>query len=318
MESPQRPSNKRRKSSRTSGRLLITHPDRVIYKATNTKKRDVANYYKSVAPWMLPYLENRPLALLRCQENAGSSCFFQKHLDATDLSEVRTSEAEGQNVIYVDSEEGLLQLVQQGAVEFHTWQTRLEYPSKGDQIIFDIDPDENLPWDLTVQTATLFRDILKGLKLKSFVKTTGGKGLHVHVPVAPVYSREELKGFSKSVCKYLEKEYPELYTASSAKKGRQKRIFLDYLRNGRGATAIAPYALRAKDKPAVSVPVSWNELKTLEGPQHYDLDSTLRRLARLKKDPWAEVLSIKQRISLLDENRRKPAKASSTASTMQL
>lgn len=278
----------------------ITHPERLIYPRQKISKLDVANYYKSVAPWLLEHLRNRPLTLIRCPEGASQQCFFQKHVNRNSkMTALHEDLARDQKVIFIDSDEGLLQLIQWGVLELHTWQchaTNLESP---DQIIFDLDPDETVPWKQVIASAYELKELLEKLDLTSFVKTTGSKGLHLHVPILPLYTWDQVKSFSKSVTLQMQSENPGLYTSKMAKKERGGKIFLDYLRNDFGATSVTPYSLRAKEKPVTAVPITWTELPSLKGPQVFDLNSTLKRLAHLKKDPWAGYFRLKQKIKIL-------------------
>jgi bifunctional non-homologous end joining protein LigD len=291
---------KKKKSKGGDSKFVITHPDRIVYPKDKIKKIDVVNYYKSVSPWMLKVLAGRPLALIRCPDGVSTTCFFQKQADENSkLTAVRKDNALDQRVMSIDSEEGLLQLVQWGALEFHLWQSHQKTVLYPDQLVFDLDPDEGLSWEKVRKAAFRMKDLLERLSLKSFIKTTGGKGLHVQVPIAPIYTWDQIKNFCKTVTMQLASEYPNEYTTNILKKNRKGKIFLDYLRNGFGATAIAPYSLRAKEKPTVSVPISWKELETLETPDEFTIHNTLKRLASQKKDPWAEFYKMKQKINIL-------------------
>lgn len=288
-------------------KFKISHPERIIYENAKLTKLDVANYYRSIAPWLLAEMSDRPLSLLRCPSQSGGTCFFQKHMDTSKTENIGNDVIENkekgpeksQEVIFVDSEAGLLELVQWGVLEFHTWQCQMAKPLNPDQIIFDLDPAENLPWKKVVEGALEVQDLLKRLSLKSFLKTTGGKGLHIHVPIAPIYSWDQVKSFAKTVALQMVAENPNLYTATISKNKRTDKIFIDYLRNGFGATAIAPYSLRAKSEPYVAVPIEWSELKKLKGPRQFTLSTTLERLAHQKKDPWKGSSSMKQKIAIL-------------------
>lgn len=279
----------------------LSHPDRVLFAESQTTKLDVASYYKSVAPWFLVHAANRPLSLLRCTELVGSECFFQKHLGNMRADDVGEGRVQDQEFIYIDSTSGLLQLVQAGALEFHLWQSHLANAEKPDQIVFDLDPSEELPWGRVVKAAFQLKDLLDKLLLKSFVKTTGGKGLHVHVPIAADYGFDSIKEFARIVCRYLEKGNPSLYTLNMSKKVRSGKIYLDYHRNGFGATAIAPYSLRAKDHPYVAVPLSWSELRAMHTQKNFDWKETLQRLASAKTDVWPAYAKLQQRIRILDK-----------------
>lgn len=299
------PGSKVKKSSEVeadgNSEFKITHPDRVIYENPNVSKLDVANYYRSVSGWMLNHLSGRPLSLVRCPNQAGKGCFFQKHMDRFKMSAVKEALAQDQKIIYVHSEEGLLQLVQWGVLEFHTWQTHVEHLDFADQLVFDLDPDDSVKWEQVVKCALDLKEILDDLSLRSFIKTTGGKGLHIQVPLAPIYTWDQAKSFSKTVVKHMESENSELYTTNILKSNRKGKIFLDYLRNGFSATSVVPYSLRSKNHPFVSVPIAWSELSQIKGPDAFDLTSTLKRLVQEKKDPWAQYFSLKQEIRILQK-----------------
>lgn len=288
------------KSLKQNEKFVVTHPDRIVYPATGTKKIDVVNYYKSVSPWILKHIKGRPLALIRCPDGVNGTCFFQKQADENSkLTAVNKDDALDQRIMSVESEEGLLQLIQWGALELHTWQSHQRTVLYPDQLVFDLDPDEGLSWSKVREAAFRLKDLLKRLSLESYIKTTGGKGLHIHVPIAPLYTWDQIKNFCKSVTIQLSTEYPDDYTTNILKKNRKGKIFLDYLRNGFGATAIAPYSVRAKEKPTVAVPITWSELKKLKRPDTFDIHSTLKRLAAQKKDPWAGYEKQKQKIAIL-------------------
>lgn len=216
------------------------------------------------------------------------------------MPDVYEGKVRDQEYIHTESKNGLMQLIQSGAVEIHLWQSSHLKPNNPDQIIFDLDPDEAVPWGKIVSSAFLLRDTLARLGLKSFVKTTGGKGLHVQVPIAAKYSFEDVKNFARTLCRYLESENSELYTTNMAKKTRSKKIFLDYLRNGFGATAVAPFSARAKEAPYVAVPLSWPELKKMKQKRNFRIDDVLKRLATQKKDPWFGYEKLKQKTKALE------------------
>lgn len=281
----------------------ITHPDRVLYKKDKITKLDVANYYKSVSTWLLPLVVNRPLSFVRCPKESGKTCFYQKHLDTTQLNQLLESEIRNQKVNYIENEEGLLQLAQWGVLELHCWQTHIEHKDHPDQIVFDFDPDESVPWKQVINGVVRLKEVLDHLKLKSFLKATGGKGLHVHVPIAPIYTWEETKEFSKTITQLLENESPNLYTTNTLKKVRKGKIFLDYLRNGYGATAIAPYSLRAKEAPVVALPLFWDDLKKIKSSSQFLMMDVLKIISKRKEDPWKDFLKTKQKIKVLSQQK---------------
>lgn len=281
-------------------KLTITNPERILYVKDKITKLDIANYYNSVSPWLLKYAGNRPLSVLRCMDSTSSGCFFQKHNNSK-TPDVYEGKVRDQEYFHTESKKGLMQLIQSGAVEIHLWQSSHAKPNNPDQIIFDLDPDEAVPWRKIVSSAFLLRDTLARLGLKSFVKTTGGKGLHIQVPIVAKYSFEQVKNFAKTLCRFLESENSELYTTNMAKKTRSKKIFLDYLRNGFGATAVAPFSVRAKEAPYVAVPISWLELKRMKQKKNFRINDVLKRLAIQKKDPWLGYGKLKQRIRALEK-----------------
>lgn len=285
----------------------ITHPERVVYPADNLTKLDVANYYRSVAPWLLPHVADRPLALVRCPERAAAQCFFQKHVDIERMNALRETMIREQKTVSTDRVEGLLQLAQWGVLELHTWQTRNDSPEHPDQFVIDLDPDAGVPWSRVKETALRVRALLRELDLESFVKVTGGKGLHVHVPIATLYGWDEVKNFAKSLGQQLADDHPGQYTTSMSKAGRKGKIFIDYLRNGFGATAVAPYSLRSKERASVAVPITWEELKAMRRLKVFGPAETLKRLASAKRDVWPKYFALKQKIALLSHVTASPS-----------
>lgn len=258
--------------------VAISHPDRVLYPAIHATKLDLARYYDEVGEWMLPHLHDRPLSLVRCPRGPAHKCFFQRNAH-------ETMPKRGAFIV-ADSPEALAQLVQQGVIELHTWGSRAAKPLAPDRMIFDLDPDPDLPWAGVIDGATLLRTLLSELRLESFVKTTGGKGLHVVVPLRPEHSWKEVKEFSQRVAEHLAATLPGQFTAKLSKALRRKRIFVDYLRNQEGATAVAAYSVRAREGAPVSVPLAWNELTADLKPDRFDLRTTLARLKQQKVEPW--------------------------------
>ncbi|MBX3019894.1 MAG: DNA ligase D [Bdellovibrionaceae bacterium] len=291
----------------------ITHPERVVYPADNFTKLDVANYYKSVAPWLLPHIADRPLALVRCPARAAAQCFFQKHVDIERMNELRETMIRDQKTVSTDSADGLLQLAQWGVLELHAWQNHNDSPERPDQFIIDLDPDEGVAFARVKETAFRMRALLRELDLESFVKVTGGKGLHVHVPIRPDYSWDQIKNFAKSLGQQLAEEHPGEYTTKMSKEGRKGKIFIDYLRNGFGATAVAPYSLRSKEHATVAVPVTWEELKAMRRLKVFSPKETLKRLASMKKEVWPGYFQRRQEIALLKTPSRRPRSSRSGA-----
>jgi bifunctional non-homologous end joining protein LigD len=260
--------------------VAVSHPERVLFPAIRTTKLDLARYYERVAQWILPHLRDRPLSLVRCPQGTAQECFFQRN--------PHDGMPRRGKFIVADKLKALLQLVQMGAIELHSWGARAARPARPDRMIFDLDPDPALPWVTVVQGATLVRTLLSELPLDSYVKTTGGKGLHVVVPLRPGPSWKDVKDFSQRVAQHLAATLPHHFTASVSKAKRGGRIFVDYLRNQAGATAIAAYSVRAREHATVSVPVTWDELNAGLDPGEFDLRSVPERLERLQADPWKD------------------------------
>jgi len=270
--------HRRKHESEAVAGVTVSHPERVLFPAIHVTKLDLARYYESVAPWILPHLRNRPLSLVRCPQGAAKECFFQRNPHETMPRRGR--------FIVANTLKALLQLVQLGVIELHSWGARAAQPRKPDRMVLDLDPDPALPWLTVVQGATLVRTLLSEMRLKCYVKTTGGKGLHVVVPLRPGHSWKEVKDFSLRMAQHMAATLPHHFTASVSKAQRVGKIFIDYLRNQAGATAVAAYSARARERATVSVPVAWDELTAGLEPDGFDLGSVAQRLKQLEDDPW--------------------------------
>jgi bifunctional non-homologous end joining protein LigD len=275
----------------------LTHPDRVLWEEGGITKLGLAEFYTEIGEWILPHIVNRPLSLLRCPGGSRKECFFQKHawarLDEDLIQRVNLGHDEA---VAIQDLSGLLALVQAGVLEIHPWGSTLKNPEKPDRLVFDLDPGEGVSWDAVVQGALDVRDHLKGIGLESFVKTSGGKGLHVVVPIRPKASWDEAKSFAAGVAADMTTESPALYTDTMAKRARTGRIFIDYLRNGRGATAVAAYSTRARAGAPVSVPLAWEEVPTIRSGNQYRISNLAARLSHLQDDPWSEFGNIDQMV----------------------
>src|SRR5262245_42173658 len=280
--------------------IRLTHPDRVLFPDQGITKRDLANYYAAVADWMLPHVTHRPVVMVRCPSGAHEDCFFQKHppmgLPAVvDRIEMR-EKSSAATYVWVHDLEGVLALVQFGTLEIHGWGSRVDDLERPDRIVFDLDPDPSVPWKQVIQAAQQMRKMLDDLELTSFVKTTGGKGLHVVVPLTPKHSWSEVKNFARSLADACVAHQPNQYIATMSKAARHGKIFIDYFRNERGATSVVAYSTRARAGATVSMPISWRELAKLGGPQAFNLHNVPRRLAKLRHDPWEEMAHLRQSI----------------------
>ena len=275
----------------------LTHPERILWPEEGITKQGLADFYTDIADWILPHIAGRVLSLVRAPSGTGEKFFFAKHAWAglTDAVK-RVDVGEKEPMLTIGDLQGLLNLVQAGVVEIHPWGSRYEKLEQPDRLIFDLDPGEGVRWGDMIDAARETRDFLGELKLQSFVKTTGGKGLHVVVPVEPTMEWELAKAFTQSVAETLAKKRPDRYVAIMSKRLRRGRIFIDYLRNGRGATAVGAYSTRALPRASVSTPLAWDELSENMRSDHFTLSNIRARLQHLKDDPWPGFFKIRQRI----------------------
>lgn len=254
--------------------IAISNRGRVIYPESNITKGQLADYYADVAAIMLPWAGSRPISLVRCPQGRAKKCFFQKH-DAGSFGEkvhhVGITEKDGHEepYLYVDDAEGLMTCVQMGTIEFHGWGARIEDVEKADRLVFDLDPDEGLDFEAVRAAAFQFRDILRSLGLTTFPMLTGGKGVHVIAPLTPLAEWPEVKAFASGLAQAVAQTDPSHFTAVLSKAKRKGRIFVDYLRNQRGATAIMPYSARSRPGAPVAAPITWAEMKTIDAPSHF-------------------------------------------------
>ena len=269
--------------------IRISHPGRVLYEDLGLTKAALARYYESVGEWMLPELRERPLSLVRCPEGPGEGCFYQKNIDAKFPRAIeRVAVALGGGGVYAaaNSLPAVVGLVQMGVIELHAWGATTRDLARPDRMILDLDPDSRLPWREVMAAAHHARARLESLGLESFVKTTGGKGLHVVVPLTPRHEWDEVKEFSRALAESIAAERPRAYTTKIAKRERALRIYIDYLRNSEGATAIAPYSVRARPGAPVATPLHWDEVAGRMRPEKFHVGNVARRLRGLHSDPW--------------------------------
>ncbi len=271
--------------------VRLTNADRVLYPQQGITKRDLAEYYASIEAHVLPGMVDRPLALVRCPEGRAKQCFYQKHPGSAfprDLPSIDITETSGTNAYaYVRDLADLVGLVQAGVLEVHVWGARVDDLERPDQLVVDLDPSPDVDWAVTRTTALELRERLSALGLTSFLRTTGGKGLHLVVPLVRRQGWDEVKAFARAVCERHAADDPERRTTQVSKAKRGGKVFLDYLRNGRGATAIATFSTRAREGAPVAVPVRWDELDASLRSDTYHVGNVRRRLAALRGDPWA-------------------------------
>lgn len=281
--------------------VRLTHPERVLFKDAGLTKRDIAEYYAKVAEWILPYIVNRPVTLVRCPEGEGGECFFQKHWTESlppAVGQVSVPMKSGKEAYVAISDlAGLIGLVQMSVLELHPWGARSDDLEHPDQINFDLDPAPDVKWDAVVRAAQDLRAILKQLKLETFVRTSGGKGLHVVLPLARKNTWDEAAGFAHNIALGLANHEPTRFVANMRKELRKGKIFVDYLRNQRGSTSVASYSTRNRKGAPVAVPLTWKELPKLKGPAEFTVKTVPLRLVKLKQDPWEGFFETKQTLT---------------------
>jgi bifunctional non-homologous end joining protein LigD len=284
--------------SKAYGGVVLTNPDRVLWPEEGITKEALADYYATVAFRILPHVVNRPLSLVRCPDGIKGDCFFQRHMGRGLTSGVRAVKArdEREPYIAIDDLAGLFSLVQAATLEIHPWGARADDPDHPDRMIMDFDPGESVSWSRVVDAALQCRDRLDRLGLISFVKTTGGKGLHVVVPLARRHSWTEVKNFAQALAAAMAADDP-IYVTTMRKSARQGRIYIDYLRNDFTSSAIAPYSTRARPGAPVAMPLGWDELRSVPSGRHYTLKTAPRRLASLRHDPWEGMEKMAQRLT---------------------
>jgi bifunctional non-homologous end joining protein LigD len=285
--------------------VRLTHPDKVLYPEQAITKRALAEYYDAVADWILPHAAGRPISLVRCPMGRGKKCFFQRHAGSgvpPQIREVQISGFEESGAyLYFSDKSGLIALVQMGVLEMHPWGSRIDKPERPDRMIFDLDPGAGLSFFDVVKAARALRNFLAKIGLTSFVKTTGGKGLHLVVPIARRYSWPDVKGFAKAVGEAMAAHEPQNYLTRISIAERRGRIFIDYLRNDPTSTAVAPYSTRAREGAPVATPLAWGELSETLDPRAFGIESVPKRLQRLKQDPWAAMDGLHQTLPASDK-----------------
>jgi bifunctional non-homologous end joining protein LigD len=283
-----RPRKPKNAEAQVSGQKL-THPDRILFPHDGITKLELAEYFAAVGEVAIPHYRNRPLSILR--NTHGTSPFFQKHFLEKEGAGLRIVQIENADkdpdFVVCDSTEGLLHLAQLGAVELHSWGSVMPKPMHADRLTLDLDPGAELPYPPLRDAALAIRKLMQEHGLESWVKTTGGKGLHVVVPLTkPLPDWERAKEFARSVTLYMERLAPTMFTSKTGEKNRKNKIFVDYLRNGFGATAVAAFSPRWRKGVGVSTPVSWDEIDDDVRGDHFNIRNVPTRIAKQRKDPW--------------------------------
>jgi bifunctional non-homologous end joining protein LigD len=277
--------------------VRLSNPDKVLYPEQGITKGELADYYVAIADRMLPHVAMRPVTMVRCPTGAEKKCFYQRHAASGVLPQLKEVTVPGfaEPYLYIEDVSGLVAMVQMGTLEIHPWGVTVERPDMPDRIIFDLDPDEGLGFAEVVAAAIEVRERLRRIGLESFVKTTGGKGLHVVVPVEPVTEWRAAKAFAKSFSEEMAADAPERYLTRISKAERAGRIFIDYLRNDPTSTAVGPYSTRSRPGAPVAMPIEWEELEQPLDPAAFTILTAPARVVQ-RQDPWANMDSVRQRL----------------------
>jgi bifunctional non-homologous end joining protein LigD len=282
-------------------KLKVTHGDRVIDAATGLTKLDLVRFYDSVAERMLPHLAGRPLALVRGPEGVAGTLFFQKQDEAGSIPGLKALDARlfpgHAPLLTVPDADALLSAAQMNVIEFHPWNSTAKKINEPDRIVFDLDPGEGLPWERVKEAALLVRTLLDELGLQAWLKTSGGKGLHLVVPIAPRWSYDVVKGFAQAAVEHLARTIPSRFVAKTGAANRVGKVFVDYLRNGQGATTAAAFSARARPGLGVSMPVAWDDLAALKGGAQWNIATAREHLSFEQADPWAEFFEARQSLA---------------------
>jgi bifunctional non-homologous end joining protein LigD len=279
--------------------VRISHPDRLIYPDLGISKIELARYYEDIGAWIVPHVAGRPLTLVHCPAGLAAPCIYMKHAKAWGPNALRRVKIQEKTKVgeylIADSIEAVVSLAQMGIVEIHTWNSTIADLERPNRLVLDLDAGPDVTWKEVVKAAGLVRAVLNTLGLSSWVKTTGGRGLHVVVPIASVRNVAECLEFSRNVSEAIARTDPQLYTTTFAKIGRERKILIDYLRNNRTNTSICAFSARARPGATVSMPLDWSELSA--PPDRWTLATVRPRLQRLRADPWAKYWTAAQEIS---------------------
>jgi bifunctional non-homologous end joining protein LigD len=285
----------------TSAPVKVTHPARVIDPSSGLSKLDLVRYYESVADRLLPHLAGRPVSLVRGPEGVGATLFFQKHDEGKTIPGLRQLDPGlwpgHPPLVEVDSLDALLAAAQMNVIEFHPWNALAKRIERPDRIVFDLDPGEGLPWERVQEAALLVRTLLDTLGLAAWLKTSGGKGLHVVLPIAPRLGWDAVHGFAQAAVQHLARTLPQRFVAKAGAANRVGKVFVDVLRNARGATTAAPFSARARPGLGVSMPVAWSALAGLKGGAQWNIATAREHLSFEAEDPWRDFFGTKQTLT---------------------
>lgn len=277
--------------------IKITNPDKIVFNESKITKKDIALYYKEVSERMLPFLKDRIISTIRCPEGTSKTCFYKKHLEAKGkgfgMIELPNDNGNKEDYYYIKNIFGLISEVQMNTIEFHIWGSKINKLEKPDMIVFDLDPDENMNLETVKEGVRDLKSILDKLSITSFLKTSGGKGYHIVIPLKPSASWKKIREFAKNIAEVMGNTWPNKYTSNVRKLNRKNRIFIDWIRNTRSSTSVAPYSIRIKRKCTVSMPISWDELDIVS-PDGILIEEAVKRLK--KEDPWKDFFNVVQQI----------------------
>ena len=281
--------------------VAITHPDKLMFPERAITKRQLAEYYESVADRMLPHIQGRPLTLVFCPKGVAEGCQYLRHSKLWGPKAIRRVKIKEKTKVgeymVVESVEGLISLIQMNVLEAHTWNSTIEHIEQPDRLVFDLDPGANTTWPQVIESARLVRSALQALNLEAWVKTTGGRGLHVVVPIAAVRDWSECLEFARGVAEVFVQRDAGRYTTDFRKAGRASKILVDYLRNNRTNTSICAFSVRARQGAPVSMPLDWNDLSPSTTPDRFTMQTTAAYLARHRADPWHRYWTARQRLT---------------------
>ena len=290
-----------KKSSVLIADVEITHPDKIMFSNPKVTKKMLAEYYNWIAPKMLPDLKSRPLTCVRCPQGYKSRCFYQKHHPDNSpyptIKIIENDSPNAENYAYINNARDIIELVQLNTVEFHTWGSKVKKVEFPDRIVFDLDPDTKIKASEVKDAALSLKKLLTRLKLKSFVRISGGKGIHVVVPVKPIYTWDSIKKFAHAVAE-LEAQHNSIITTNMSKAARKGKIFLDYLRNARSSTAIANYSVRSRKGAPIAIPLEWSELKKIKKFNVVNLANAKTTLGKFSSNPWRGIDRLSQTLPL--------------------
>ncbi len=272
--------------------IQITNPDKILYKKDKITKMQVIEYYNCICDYMFPYLDKRLISVIRCHSKCDKNCFYKKH-PLKENEFIKTYKVEKQEYFYLKNKYGILYESQMGTIEFHTWASNVKQIDKPDIMTFDLDPDVNVSLEKLREGVLDLKSVLDNLNLKSFLKTSGGKGYHILVPFKSSVDFDKFYNFANSVAVFMEEKWPTKYTTSIRKEKRKGKIFIDFMRNHKGSTVVAPFSLRAKEKPTVSMPIDYKDLKKI-APNEITMFDALKRIK--KHNPWEDFFKINQKL----------------------